>query len=31
VGGKLTHAGVAEAFGMGWESVQRHLAEDARA
>jgi alanine dehydrogenase len=31
VDGKLTYAGVAEAFGMPWESVERHLAEPARA
>jgi alanine dehydrogenase len=31
VDGKLTYAGVAEAFGMPWESVEPHLAEAGRA
>src|SRR5687767_10256245 len=31
VDGKLTYGGVAEAFGMKWESVEGHLKESARA
>jgi alanine dehydrogenase len=31
VDGKLTYGGVAEAFGMKWESVDRHLTESPRA
>jgi alanine dehydrogenase len=31
VDGTLTYGGVAEAFGMSWENVERHLAEPARA